>query len=119
MQAASEKEQVGVRDLKISEDRTAVGWLVDSPFCCASYPLAHLLVVYRLGTPHHFTGDGRAIFGWKFIGRGRQVAFQQSFPHGDLRPHYELRDVQTGRLMGTWDPDEQSKEPAWLKGVFF
>ena len=42
-----EKDQIGCSSLRISEDRSTVGWLVDSPFCCASYPLSFMLVVYR------------------------------------------------------------------------
>jgi hypothetical protein len=113
-----EKEQVGCRSPRISEDRSAVGWLVDSDFCCASYPLPFLLVVYRPGKPmRRFQGDGRAIFGWNFVAGGKQVAFYQSFPHGDLRTHYELRDVETERLIGKWDEDSTSKMPGWVRGL--
>ena len=37
----------------------AVGWLVDSGFCCTSYPIQLMLVVYTPEKPlRHFTGDG-------------------------------------------------------------
>lgn len=115
----TEKEQIGCRSPKISADKQTAGWLVDSDFCCTSYPLQFMVVVYRPGKPlRRLTGDGRAIFGWNFVNGGRQVAFEQSYPHGDLRPHYELRDVETERLMGTWNPsDEAPKRPAWAKDV--
>jgi hypothetical protein len=110
-----EKEQVGCGFPKISADKKTVGWLVDSDFCCTSYPLQFMLVVYRAGNPlRHFTGDGRAIFAWTFVGGGKQVAIYQSFPHGDPVPHYELRDVATERLIGKWDGD--SKVPSWTRG---
>ena len=113
-----EKDQIGCSSLRISEDRSTVGWLVDSPFCCASYPLSYMLVVYRPGkTLRRFTGDGRAIFGWGFLGDGKSVAFTQSFPHGDLREHNELRDVDTGRLIGSWDPDLTTKAPPWTRAL--
>jgi hypothetical protein len=112
----AEKEQVGVSSVRISSDNQAVGWLVDSDFCCASYPLQLLLVVYRPGKPlRKFRGDGRAIFGWHFVAGGRQVAFYQSFPHGDLMTHYELRDVETERLLDKWDQDSTGKMPAWVR----
>jgi len=56
---AQEKGQVGSSSPRISEDRTA-GWLVQSDFCCASYPLKFMLIVYRPDKPlRRFTGDGR------------------------------------------------------------
>jgi len=114
--APAEKEQVGVSSVRISGDNQAVGWLVDSDFCCASYPLQLLLVVYRPGKPlRRFRGDGRAIFGWHFVAGGRQVAFYQSFPHGDLMTHYELRDIETERLLDKWDENSTGKMPAWVR----
>lgn len=118
VQAPVEKDQVGVESLLVSDDNRTVGWLASSPFCCTSYPLSFALIVYRPGKPiRRFTGDGRAIFGWKFVGGGRQVAFEQSFPHGELREHYELRDVETGRLIDKWDGALTSKAPKWTRGM--
>ena len=111
-----EKAQVGCSALRISEDRTAVGWLVDSDFCCTSYPLQLMLVVYRPGEPlHRFTGDGRAVFGWQFVRGGTQVATYQDYPHGTPVPHYELRDIATERLLGKWDSDLTPKAPSWAQ----
>jgi hypothetical protein len=111
-----EKEQVGCSSPLISDDRQAVGWLVDSDFCCTSYPLQFMVVVYRPGQPlRRFKGDGRAIFGWSFVGGSKQIAFFQSFPHGDPVTHYELRDVATERLVGAWDGDVTSKTPRWVR----
>ncbi len=116
LKQAKEKEQVGCSSLLISDDKQAVGWLVDSDFCCTSYPLQFLLVVYRPGQPlRRFKGDGRAIFGWNFVGGSKQVAFFQDFPHGNPVPHYELRDLATERLMGAWEGDVTSKTPRWVR----
>jgi len=113
-----EKEQVGASSLRISEDKSAVGWLVDSDFCCTSYPLQLMLVVHRPGKPlHRFTGDGRAIFDWKFVGDGKQVALYQDYPHGTPAQHYELRDVETDRLISKWDGDLTPKAPMWAQGL--
>jgi hypothetical protein len=117
-QVFKEKEQVGVSSLKISADKTSVGWLVDSDFCCTSYPLQFMLVVYRPSQPlRHFKGDGRAIFDWKFVGSGSQVAFYQDYPHGNPIQHYELRDVESERLAGKWDGALGPRAPAWTKGL--
>jgi hypothetical protein len=113
-----EKEQVGASSPLISDDKQAVGWLVDSDFCCTSYPLQFMLVVYRPGQPlRRFKGDGRAIFGWNFVSGSKQVAFFQSYPHGDPLTHYELRDVATERLVGAWDGDVTSKTPRWVRNL--
>ena len=92
---AKRQEQVGGRSPIFSDDRKAVGWLVDSDFCCTSYPIQLMLVVYTPGKPlHHFMGDGRAIFRWGFVDGGKRVAFYQDFLHGTAGPHYELHDVR-------------------------
>lgn len=114
----AETGQVGCSSLLISEDLEAAGWLVDSDFCCTSYPIQQRLVVYRPGKPlQRFTGDGRAIFDWRFVGGGKQVAFYQSFLHGTSAQHYELHDSKTGRLIDKWDGDLTMKAPKWTKGL--
>lgn len=111
-----EKEQTGCSSLKISADKQSAGWLVDSDFCCTSYPIQLMLVVYRPGEPlQHFTGDGRAILQWQFVAGGKQVAFYQDFLHGTIVPHYELRDVDTGRLVAKWDGEITAKAPGWVQ----
>lgn len=118
VQQPKEKEQVGCSSLLISDDHQAVGWLVDSDFCCTSYPIQLMLVVYMPGKPlQRFTGDGRAIFDWKFVAGERQVAFYQDFLHGTQAQHYELRDIETGRLVQKWDGDLTPKAPKWTSGM--
>jgi hypothetical protein len=113
----TEREQIGCSSPKIAADKRTAGWLVDSDFCCTSYPLQFMVVVYRPGKPlRRFTGDGRAIFGWTFVGGGREVAFYQSYPHGDPVAHAELRDVNSERLVGKWDGDTP-KAPSWAQGL--
>lgn len=118
-----EKDQVGTSHASISQNGRVTGWLVDYDNCCTSYPLSLQLDIYRPGKPLlKLSGDGRAIFGWHFLGGGKQVAFYQSFPHGDPAAHYELHEVQSGRLLEKWDdPDDsdsdgdQPQEPAWVE----
>jgi hypothetical protein len=118
VQPPKEKEQVGCSSPVISEDRRTVGWLVDSDFCCTSYPISLTLVVYKPGKPlRRFQGDGRAIFDWKFVAGGRQVALYQDFLHGTPAQHYELRDTETGRLIDKWDGDLTPKSPEWTRGL--
>jgi len=112
-----EHGQVGYRSIQMTKASDAVGWLVDSDFCCTSYPISKHLVVYtstkQLRT---FEGDGRAIFKWKFVSKGKQVAFYQDFLHGTSAQHYELRDVLTGHLIDKWDGELTGKVPSWTKG---
>lgn len=113
-----EKEQVGVSSVLISDDGQAAGWLVDSDYCCTSYPIHLTLVVYRTGKPlRRFQGDGRCIFDWRFMAGGTQVAFYQDFLHGPRGQHYELRDLETGRLIDKWDGDLTKAAPVWTRGL--
>lgn len=115
---AKEEEQVGCSSPRIADDRSAVGWLVDSDFCCTSYPIQRMLVVYRPGKPVlRFTGDGRPIFEWQFVNGAKQVSFYQDFLHGTPRQHYELRDLETGRLVAKWDGELTPRAPAWTQGL--
>ena len=114
----SETPFAGCRDIHISGDNRAAGLLPLSDFCCTSYPIAQQLLIYRRGKPVRvFEGDKRAIFRWAFLVSGRQVAFYQDFLHGTQAQHYELRDVETGRLLGTWNGEISSEAPSWTADV--
>jgi hypothetical protein len=118
VQPPTDEEQVGSSAALISEDKRAVGWLVDSKNCCTSYPLSLKLMVYRGGKPlRGFQGDGRAIFDWHFAAGGKQVAFYQDYAHFAQAQHYELRDIETGRLVDKWDGALTPKSPGWAKGL--
>jgi hypothetical protein len=113
-----EKEQVDYTALRISGDRRAAGWLVESDFCCTSYPISLMLAVYRPGKPlARFTGDGRAIFEWRFAAGDRQVGFYQDYLHGNPGEHYQLRDIESGRLMGEWHGGITAKTPQWVRDL--
>lgn len=117
-QPPKEKDQVSADSPTISEDGHAAGWLIDEDVCCQSYPLSMKLIIYRPGKPLlGFDGDGRGIFGWHFVKAGKQFAFFQSFAHGEPMPHYELHEVETGRLLEQWNDGDgpESKEPEWVK----
>ncbi len=113
-----EDKQVDCVRPVISPDQRTVGWLVDTPFCCTSYPISLTLVVYRPGMPlRRFHGDGRAIFDWKFVAGGKQAAFYQDFLHGTPGAHHELRDVETGRLVDKWDGELTPRASKWTQGM--
>jgi hypothetical protein len=116
-QAPKEKGQMACSSPAVSEDTLAAGWLVEQITCCQPYPIPTLLVIYRPGKRLiHFGGE--ALIGdWRFLEGGTRVAFYSNSPHGDNAPHYELRDVETGRLIGKWDGHLTEKAPAWTKGM--
>ena len=108
-----EKDQVSVASAVVAENRLAAGWLVEYENCCTSYPIPMTLVLYRPGKPLLRIGNGMMISDWHFDAGGKQVAFSTTTVHGDLAPHYELRDTQTGRLIAKWDGHLNRKSPAW------
>jgi hypothetical protein len=48
---------------------------------------------------------------------GKRVAFWMGPLHGDFAPHFELRDVQGGRLLAEWDDRVSEPHPAWVTGL--
>jgi hypothetical protein len=99
-----EHDQEGFDHIAISEDGSAVGWVVLYPNCCTSYPIPFKLIVYVNGKTHTFTGTGLPIWMWAFTANGKRVAYEEETVHGGLGVHYELRDVASGRLISQYDP---------------
>ena len=112
-----EKDQVAFSSPAIAPDRKTVGWLVDVPNCCTSYPIAVTLVVYRSGKIVRRLGNESMIAGWGFRAGGTQVAFYTNTVHGDLAPRYELHDVKTGRLVASWEGHLTEASPSWTAGL--
>ena len=114
-----EGEQTGFQDAQISPDDRAVGWLALYPNCCTSYPIPLKLVILLNGEQRTFSGNGGLpIQRWCFWAGGKQVAFEQETVHGGMGVHYELRDVETGKLADKYDPDANpdsvTKPPRWV-----
>jgi hypothetical protein len=99
-----QRDQVGFDQIAISPTGQSVGWVVLEPNCCTSYPIPLQLVIYSDGARRTFTGLGLPIWHWRFTAGGRQVAFHQETVHGGLGTHYELRDVDSGRLIAQHTP---------------
>jgi hypothetical protein len=108
----------------VSPDRTAVGAQANFPNCCTSYDIPLQLVVYSNGKVHRFTGVGLPIFQWGFADGGTRVAFGQEPAHFGCEIHYELRDIQSERLVESADvsqpcgqrPDPpEPTVPNWVK----
>jgi hypothetical protein len=121
---ALENDQVDFSSPDISCDRHCVGWVaaVARPDISSS-PVHWTLVVYRPGKPvRKFKGDDRGVIewqisDWQFVEGGQRVAIYQDFVHGPRSQHYELQDVETGRLIDKWDGALTAKAPKWIEGL--
>ena len=114
-------QQVGFESVAISPDRRVVGWIALYNNCCTSYLIPLALVLYSDGRTLTLTGRGLPIFQWCFRDNGRQVAFEQEMLHGWEGVHYELHEVNSGRLVSEYTPtldrestEEVGVEPLWV-----
>jgi hypothetical protein len=90
----------------ISADRTAVAAQSLVGNCCTSYDIPVQVVVYSRGKVHRFTGAGMAIFKWGFADSGTRIAYGQEPVHFTCEIHYELRDIESERLIESVDVPE-------------
>jgi hypothetical protein len=96
-------EQSSFSEAVVSSARMAVGAPANFPNCCTSYDIPLQLVVYANGTVHRFTGNGLPISQWHFADGGRRVALGQEPVHFGCQIHYELRDIESERLIDSVD----------------
>lgn len=116
--------QVGFELALISDDRRSVGWLALYPNCCTTYSIPLKLVVRTPGRVRVFDGSGFPIWRWAFIDDAKLIAYRQGPVHGDGPSHYELRDLQSGKLIDEYDMqagDSSStpskRGPLWVRAV--
>ncbi len=107
-----------VSDPKIAGDRTTAGWLVEMRID-ANYPVGVGVAIFRGGKViRTFTSSGLpVIVAWSFFLHGKQVGYAATGAHGPDadRTTYELHDVQTGRMLGTWNDDNSGAPPDWVQ----
>lgn len=109
-----EGDQTAFSTPAVSSARTAVGAQAMFANCCTSYDIPLQLVVYAAGKVHRFKGAGWPIFQWGFADGGTRVAYGQEPVHFACETHYELRDVESERLIEEVDvpqPCGQIPEP--------
>jgi len=114
---AKERDQVGFDRPAISADQTTVGWLALYPNCCTSYPIPLALVIFRDGKVMHTFGERFPVWRWRFAADSKRVAFAQETVHGHRGVHFELRDVESGRLIAAHDGDPAPDAPQWIRDV--
>jgi hypothetical protein len=112
-----EKDQVGITELRVADDKKTVGWLAEYENCCTSYPISLKLVIYKDGKVRQRLGDGMMIYDWRFWEGGKQAAFCSGTVHGYSGEHCELRDAITGRSLDTLDGHLDENSPNWAKGL--
>jgi len=94
-----EGEQTAFSAPVVSSAGTAVGAQALFGNCCTSYDIPLQLVVYSGGKVRRFKGVGLPIFIWAFAGGGTRVAYGQEPVHFGCATHYELRDIESERLL--------------------
>jgi hypothetical protein len=119
-----EKDQDGVKEIKVAPDGATVGWLVETSGCCVSYPVPLQLDVWRSGRIIRRVQPSMAIWSWVFIEKGTKLAYRMSPLHGGWSGKWVLINTATGRTLDTWnypvdengnDTGDNSGKPAWLK----
>jgi hypothetical protein len=112
---AKDKDQVGLDQVAVSPDHSAVGWLALYPNCCTSYPIPLKLIVFSDGQLRAFSPNELPIWYWSFRRGAREVCYEQETVHGGLAVQYELREVATGRLLARFEPGRGGSKPAWVE----
>lgn len=98
-----EGDQTSFSKPVLSSSKTAVGAQAMFPNCCTSYDIPLQLIVYAAGKVHRFTGVNLPIFRWAFVDGGTRIAYGQEPVHFGCATHYELRDIESERLIEAVD----------------
>ena len=114
-QPPKEEDQVACESFAVAEDKQTAGWLVDYKNFDATYAIPMTLVIYRSGNVIRRISNEFVIGRWYFRGNGKQVAFYTDTVHGDRAPYYELRDIQTDKIIDKWQGQLTEKSPEWAK----
>jgi hypothetical protein len=103
--------QVEIEATRVSDDGKRVGWLVDLPNCCTSYPVPILLVIFKDRVVEKVTEVGQCIFDWAFVRHGTAVSYYQSTLHGTDYRGFTLRDIRTDAVLATYEYPDSNESP--------
>jgi hypothetical protein len=92
--------QVELSAPKVSDDGKRVGWLVNLPNCCTSYPIPVLLVVFKDGVVERVMEDGPAIYDWTFVNKGTAVSYGTGALHSTNYRSFYLPRHSHGPVAG-------------------
>jgi hypothetical protein len=115
----ADEKQTEFKDIAISRDGAAVGWVAYYPNCCTSYPVPILVEVYTAGKRHTFQ-PAIAPWYWCFVDGAASIAAISTTVHGPQNEVIELWDVSTDTKRGefTWmDGEAYPGAPAWVRAV--
>jgi hypothetical protein len=113
VEISPEKDQVAADPPVIGPDHEIVGWTVQVPNCCTSYPIPVALVLLKCGRVIQHIADGLMVYKWSFLRNGQEVAVSSGTVHGMQGIHLSLYNALTGKLLKTWDGDETDTPPRW------
>lgn len=123
------RNQVDIDAIRLSSDHRRVGWLVEVPNCCTSYPVPRHLVIFKAGKIERVLDDDLCIFDWTFTKAGNVVAYRKGVLHGTDSETFVLRSVETGRKLSEYIyPDSfrygeeqraaaEAAAPRWVRDV--
>lgn len=113
-------DQVAFEDVAISKDATAVGWVSYIGNCCTSYPIPHVVEVYRQGRRSTFEPSLRP-WHWCFVDGSASLAVFSSPLHGPQYAASELWSLISGEQLDRWDdsPDAVPARaaPRWVESL--
>jgi hypothetical protein len=103
----------------ISEDRRTVAWSAVYPDPTILYykgaELSFYLVLYRNRSIRHRLGtDDQMLWDWSFRQGGKSVGYCIGPTHGGAT-QCVLRDVDSGKIVATWDPKSNTDPPDWAE----
>jgi hypothetical protein len=97
----------------VADGRT-VGWLVNFPNCCTSYPIPLMVVFFCGGRIIRRVTPYRAVFKFSFVDGGRKAAYFMDTLHGNIDPECVLIDIESGKQLGHWRRGE-GQLPSWAQ----
>jgi hypothetical protein len=115
----ADERQTEFKDIAISRDGVAVGWVAYYPNCCTSYPIPILVEVYTAGRRQTFQ-PAIGPWQWCFVDGSATVAAISTTVHGPQNEVIERWDISTGTKRGefTWmDGETYPGAPAWVVAV--
>ncbi|HEV2577262.1 MAG TPA: hypothetical protein VGU25_08625 [Acidobacteriaceae bacterium] len=112
--ADAEDRQVSVEAPAVAPDGRTVGWIVNFPNCCTSYPIPLTLVIFRDGSiVQRFAG--MPIWKFSFEAGGDRVAMYMDTLHGQSAAWCQLRESGSGKLLDEWRLSDHRPIPGWAE----